>query len=87
MKSIVTLFFAGLVLLVSGQFFGWWMAPIPGMEMVPSYEQRKTVREAERSNRRQAVGLDDENGESLSDKDTKRRAAALKNGGGVGSYE
>ncbi|MGJ8726560.1 MAG: hypothetical protein ACSHYB_18595 [Roseibacillus sp.] len=85
MKSAITLIFAGAVLLVSGQYFGWWMAPIPGMEMVPSYQQKRSEREGERSVNRQATGLDDENGESISDNDTKRRAAALKNGGGVGN--
>lgn len=54
--------------------------------MVPSYELRKNVREAERSKRRQINGLEDEDGNAISDKDTKRRSEALKSGGGVGNY-
>ena len=51
--------------------------------MVPSYHQKKGMREAKMGKVRRAVGLDDENGESISDNDTKRRAEALKNGGGL----
>ena len=86
MKSAITLLFAGAVLLVCGQYFGWWMAPIPGMERVPSYQQKRDAREGAMGELRQASGLDDENGESISDNDTKRRAEELKNGGGVTGY-
>ena len=84
MKSAISLLLGAVVLLVSGQFFGWWTAPIPGMERVPSYQQKKNLRESARSEKRKRMGLDDENGHSISDKDAKRRAEALKNGGGVG---
>lgn len=92
MKSATTLFLTGLVLLVCGQFFGWWSVSIPGMEAVPSYHERRTAREAERSARRQANGLEDENGNSLSSEEerrqaeVRRRSNALRNGGGVGDY-
>ena len=53
------------------------------MERVPSYQQKKGMREAKMGKLRQASGLDNEEGESISDNDAKRRAAALKNGGGL----
>jgi hypothetical protein len=86
MKSFITLVFAGAVLLVSGQFFGWWMAPIPGFETIPSYQQRKMARENARSKKRQISGMEDEHGNKISDDDSKRRSEALKNGGGVTDY-
>lgn len=70
--------------MVCGNYFGWWMAPVPGLEMMPTYEQRKMVRENQRAARRRAVGMDDENGEKVLDnKDAKRRSEALKTGGGI----
>ena len=83
MKSMLILVFAGLALLVSGQFFGWWRASVPGLEAVPSYEHRKNANEAERSKRRRINGMEDENGNRITDEHTRRRAEALKNGGGI----
>lgn len=85
MKSFVTLFLAGLVLFVSGQFFGWWNAPIPGVDRIPSYEERKNAREAIGSLNRRRAGLEDENGNAIENNrnslNARRRTQALEEGG------
>ncbi len=75
-----------MVLLVSGQYFGWWNAPLPGIERVPSYEARKNQREAERSARRRESGLEDEEGNAIeTDSVGRRRSQALSQGSQVGA--
>lgn len=86
MKSFLTLLVAGVVTVISGQYFGWWQLSLPGLEMVPSYQAKRDAREDERSARRRLNGMEDEDGKSISDKDTKRRANALKEGEKVGAY-
>lgn len=86
MKSTVTLLLAGLVTLVCGQYFGWWAAPLPGLNAVPSYQETKMAREARRSKLRQIGGLEDENGNAINNDDSQRRAEALKEGEKIGSY-
>lgn len=84
MKSTITLLLVGAVTLVCGNYFGWWMAPIPGLEMMPTYEQKKTVRENQLKARRKLAGLEDEEGENVLDnQDAKRRSEALRTGGGL----
>ena len=87
MKSLITLILSSIVVFFCGNFFGWWKVPVPGLEGMPTYHQRRDVREAKRMERRRRVGLeDDEDGEGkgkLTNKHAKRRAEALRNGGGI----
>ena len=80
MKSILVLLLAGSVTMVCGQYFGWWQAPIPGLERVPSYETRRDSREQVRAERRQLNGIEDKDGKKITNEDTKRREASLKAG-------
>jgi len=86
MKSFITLLIAGSVLFASGQFFGWWNAPIPGVERIPSYEARKNTREAKRMAMRKAAGLDKKMVDDETS-DAQRRSNALRNGGGLNAAQ
>ncbi len=80
MRSFIVLFFSGLVVMVCGQFFGWWNLNLPGMEHIPSYQEKRETAEARRSALRRASGVEDEHGNltESANNDIERRARALE---------
>lgn len=81
-KGLISLILLSGVGLVFGNFFGAFA--VPGMEQMPTFEERKNVRMVKQREMNIRNGLTPEGKEKKAEMtDNERRTEALKNGGGV----